>query len=116
MPEKISAKTAPHYTWGTECDGWRLVQGEELSVIQERMPPGTAEERHRHAVTRQFFYVLSGRLTIEADGGDHELLPGEGIEIAPGIAHQVHCPAEGEAAVFLVVSQPGNSRADRTPA
>lgn len=30
--------TAEHYRWGQDCDGWRLPQGPDLSVIQERSP------------------------------------------------------------------------------
>jgi mannose-6-phosphate isomerase-like protein (cupin superfamily) len=33
---------------------------EDLSVIEERMPPGTAGQRHRHQRSRQFFFVLEG--------------------------------------------------------
>ena len=32
------------------------------------MPPGTAETRHKHSRVRQFFYVLSGELTLEVKG------------------------------------------------
>jgi hypothetical protein len=39
----ISKDSAEHYTWSHGCDGWRLVDRPELSVIQERMPPGTIE-------------------------------------------------------------------------
>ena len=63
----MSTSTAEHYTWGEACDGWHLVKQDGVSVIQERMPAGTAETRHRHARSRQFFYVLSGSLTIEME-------------------------------------------------
>ena len=38
-------QNAPHYRWGDGCDGWHLVRAPQLSVIQERMPPGTQEAR-----------------------------------------------------------------------
>ncbi len=100
-----SRDRAPHYTWGAGCDGWHLVQSESLSVIEERMPPGTSEVGHRHRRARQFFYVLEGTLHIEVDGSQHPLRPGEGLEIAPGAAHQVRNDGR-DAARFLVVSQP----------
>jgi mannose-6-phosphate isomerase-like protein (cupin superfamily) len=81
------------------------VQSESLSVIEERMPPGTSEARHRHRRARQFFYVLEGTLHIEGDGRRHLLHHGEGLEIAPGAAHQVRND-ERDAVRFLVVSQP----------
>jgi hypothetical protein len=57
-------------------------------VIEERMPPGAREARHRHAAARQFFYVLSGVLTMEVEGTVHRLAERSGIEIAPAWAHQ----------------------------
>src|ERR1700709_283634 len=84
--EPISAETAERYTWGEGGDGWHLVRTDELSVIEERMPPRTAEQRHKHERSRQFFYVLSGELTIEQEGGMNLLIPGMGLEISPGQA------------------------------
>ena len=54
----ICTATAPHYVWGEGCDGWHLVRAAELSVIEERMSPGTSEKPHLHTRARQFFYVL----------------------------------------------------------
>jgi mannose-6-phosphate isomerase-like protein (cupin superfamily) len=92
------------------------VRHEALSVIAERMPPGTAESRHRHLVAEQFFFVLAGELTIERDGEPAVLSPGSGLSVPAGVAHEVRNggPAVAE---FLVVSQPP-SQGDRqsTPA
>jgi len=78
------------------------------------MPPGTAETRHRHAVARQFFFVLAGELTIERDEDAFVLRAGEGLEVAPGSAHQVLNRSDTDAR-FLVISQPP-SHGDREPA
>lgn len=112
--DKVTLASAEHYVWGGVCDGWHLVQHPSLSVIRERMPPGTAELRHRHARARQFFFVLAGTAEIEVDGPRHELRPGEGIEIPPGTPHQVFNRSE-EPVEFLVISHP-HSHGDRTPA
>jgi len=106
MPSSPTSRSAAdHYHWAECCDGWHLVRADTLSVIEERMPPGSREARHRHAVARQFFYVLSGVLTMEVDGMRHRLAARTGIEIAPGIAHQAI--NEGDSDVeFLVVSTP----------
>jgi len=39
----VSKKNAEHYTWGQQCDGWYLVKDDQMTIIEERMPPGTAE-------------------------------------------------------------------------
>ena len=69
------------------------------------MPSGTAEVRHRHLRARQFFYVLAGQLELEVEGTRHRLEAGMGLEIDPGVAHQVTNRGAGDA-MFLVVSQP----------
>jgi mannose-6-phosphate isomerase-like protein (cupin superfamily) len=108
---KVSIDSADHYSWGTGCDGWHFVNDPALSVIRERMPPGTAESRHLHVRARQFFFVLAGVATIELAGARFELAPGEGLEVPPGSAHQLFNHGV-EPLEFLVVSQP-HSHGDR---
>lgn len=100
-----SRANAEHYTWGNGCDGWHLVRTVTLSVIEERMPPGTQEVRHQHARALQFFRVLTGSLTLEAGGTVHTLHAGDGLEIPPGTPHQAFNRSEADV-IFLVVSQP----------
>ncbi len=114
MPAKTSLATAPSYAWGDACTGWHLVNNPQLGVIQETMPPGTAEVRHYHAVAQQFFYVLRGRATFELLGQVLHLGPGEGVHVAPGQAHQLRNEAS-EALDFLVVSTP-HAHGDRVAA
>lgn len=106
--------TAPHparrdsvarYGWGDGCEGWRMLDRPDLAVIEERMPPGTSEQRHRHRRARQFFRVLSGELEIEIDGCVHRLRPSDGIEVPPGFPHTVRSSGDSDA-VFLVISAP----------
>lgn len=110
---KTSKSTADHYTWGDTCDGWHLLKHDTLSVIQEHMPPGTAEKTHFHHNAIQFFFVLRGTLVIENDGARHELEAGEGLAVQPRVVHQVR--NEGpSSAEFIVVSAPP-SHGDRVP-
>lgn len=113
MSSPISASSAEHYTWGGACDGWHLVRDESLSIIEERMPPGSHEQRHFHTLSRQFFYVLSGELTMELAGHNHHLAAGQGIEINPGDPHQARNESENDVR-FLVISSPP-SHGDRQP-
>lgn len=110
----VSAKTADHYAWGDGCDGWHLVRAPGLSVIQERMPPGTAEVRHRHSLSRQFFFVLAGTATLEVDGAVETLGPREGLEVPPGAAHTMSNLGP-EPLEFVLVSHPP-AHGDREPA
>jgi mannose-6-phosphate isomerase-like protein (cupin superfamily) len=115
----IGISTAEHYTWPSSvgaqlCDGWHLHRSETLSVIEERMPPSTAEQRHLHQHATQFFYVLAGELTIELDGEDHSLRQGSGLTVPAQTPHQVFNRGIDDAH-FLVISQPP-SHGDRIPA
>lgn len=110
----ISKQNAPHYKWGSDCDGWRLVDKADKSIIHEQMPAGTCEARHFHNIAEQFFFVLSGTMTIEVNGTAYTLQAHEGIEVQALIPHQVFNQSDGSLE-FLVISQP-NTRNDRVAA
>jgi len=110
----ISKSTAPHYAWGNGCDGWRLADGNGLSVIEERMPPGTREVRHIHAAAQQVFYVLEGTLSFQLGDDTIHAVSGQAVRIPPGTPHHVWATADGPGATFLVISQP-TTRGDRHP-
>jgi mannose-6-phosphate isomerase-like protein (cupin superfamily) len=62
--------------------------------------------RHYHARSRQFFFVLRGTLTVEVAGAAaHTLREHHGVEVPPGMTHEVRNDSE-EPAEFLVISQP----------
>jgi quercetin dioxygenase-like cupin family protein len=113
-PHPVQRADAEHYVWGEVNDGWHLVKRDDLSVIQERIQPGASEVRHYHARARQFFYVLSGELTMEAGGETHRLVRGQGIEIAPGVAHQAQ--NRSAAPVEILVTSTPKSHGDRVEA
>ena len=105
IPQPTSKSVGQQYGWGDGCEGWHLVRAQNLSVIEERMPPGTAEQRHWHARARQFFYVLEGTLTLEVEGETHHLAARSGIELPPGTAHQASNDSTSDVQ-FLVISEP----------
>ena len=111
MVDPVNISNAQHYVWGEISDGWRLLDGDDLSVIEERVPAGGREEWHVHAHARQFFYVLEGSAVMRTDDGDVPLEVRSGVEIAPGVGHQFTNPGS-EDVRFLVISTP-NSRGDR---
>jgi mannose-6-phosphate isomerase-like protein (cupin superfamily) len=104
-------ENAEYYRWGEVCDGWRLLDGQDLSVIQERIPPRHGEVRHRHHRARQLFYVLKGGLRIERGEAVFELAAGDSLEVPPGEPHRVRNAGEADAS-FLVISAP-TTRGDR---
>lgn len=107
----VSPATAPHYAWGDGCDGWRLADGQGMSVIEERMPPGTAEQWHVHGGARQFFFVLDGEATLCTSDADLRVRAGSGVEVGPGVAHQL--TNRSAAPLRLLVLSCPTSRGDR---
>ena len=101
-------ENAEHYTWGGSCDGWRLLSRGDLSVIQERIPPGLGEVMHYHTHARQLFYVIEGQLEIELAGEMVMLASGDSLEIPPVQHHRVMNSSEADAH-FLVISSPSTT-------
>ncbi len=97
--------TARHHAWGEGCEGWHLVETPDLSIVWEQMPPSTCESRHLHLRARHFFFVLRGALSVEVEGSHVKVAQGEGLHLAPALAHAARNDAE-EPVEFLVVSQP----------
>jgi len=108
---KTSKQVAEHYIWGVGCDGWRLADEPDRSIIHERMPPGTQEMRHYHERAKQYFFVLSGTAVIEINGVDIHLSAHEGVSVSPGTPHCIRNDSQADTE-FLVISQP-NTKGDR---
>jgi len=94
-----------HYKWGSDCDGWKLIDEDSLSVKQELMPAGTKEIRHYHQTAQQFFYILKGAATFEIEDSTIEINKGEGLHIEAGKKHRI-INESSEDLEFILCSQP----------
>jgi mannose-6-phosphate isomerase-like protein (cupin superfamily) len=100
-----------HYQWGSDCDGWNLVDEDSLSVKQELMPAGAKEEKHYHQSAQQFFYILRGKATFEIEDSTIEINKGEGLQIEAGKKHRI-LNEGNEDLEFILCSQP-STKSDR---
>lgn len=91
--------------YGENCDGWYLLNRDSISIIHEKMPSGAEETKHYHQHSRQLFFVLLGKVTIEINGEIYELYQQEGIEVPPMAVHQVFNETDSSVE-FSVISQP----------
>lgn len=106
-----SIKNAEHYQWGQNCDGWHLLKSDQLSVIEECMPSGTAEVLHYHSKTQQLFYILSGVGSFEINGELIQVGANESLHIPARTLHQISNQQQTDLK-FIVISQP-KSHGDR---
>ncbi len=107
----VNRDNAEHYTWGSNCDAWHLLQTRRLSVIEERVPPGSSESPHYHRYATQLFYLLAGNVRFRHATETLELGPGDAVHVPPGVVHSLENTGSSEA-VLLVVSNP-ESHSDR---
>lgn len=103
--ETVSTQNAKHYKWGEMCDGWHLLKREDVSIIQELVPPGCAEVNHYHKLSSQFFYLLEGTAAMYLEEEKLLINQGSGLFIPPGAKHRL--VNETDAPIkFLVISFP----------
>ncbi len=107
----VDKQNAEHYIWGEGCDGWHLLKRDDVSVIQERVPPGKHEVQHFHNYSRQLFFILAGTATMLIENREYALASGQSIEIPPGAVHQFKNESDLDVE-FLVISCP-KSHGDR---
>jgi mannose-6-phosphate isomerase-like protein (cupin superfamily) len=106
-----SIQNAENYKWGDNCDGWHLLKSDSLSVIQERMSPGTSERKHFHNHSQQLFFILSGVATFEIEGQVYIVNSNQSVHIPSGAEHFI-ANENNQELEFLVISEP-KSHGDR---
>lgn len=108
----INKFIAPRNSWEAG-DSWTLADQPRMHVLQERMPPGTAERRHLHSAVEQLYYVLEGVATVRFDDHEETLRPGDAVHVPAAAPHQLRNDSP-EALEFLVISSspPRRDRVD----
>ncbi|NCD72155.1 cupin domain-containing protein [Mucilaginibacter agri] len=104
LPRPLGGRGAP-YAWGDNCLAWNLIDRDDLSIKQELMPAGTAEQLHYHNKANQFFFILKGAATFEIDTVQTVITEHQGIEIKAGQQHRIMNLGTGDLE-FILYSQP----------
>jgi mannose-6-phosphate isomerase len=79
-----------------------LDDAEDCKVKRMTVAPGQRLSYQRHERRAEHWFVVSGRATVTLDGADHDLGPGEAIDIPRGGAHRVANPGTDDL-VFVEV-------------
>jgi mannose-6-phosphate isomerase-like protein (cupin superfamily) len=59
------------------------------SLAEASIAAGGATQRHYHAASEEFYFILEGEGMMEIDGERRQVVPGEAILIPPGAWHQI---------------------------
>lgn len=62
---------------------------EKQSLAEASLPEGCATDRHYHKESEELYFILEGEGTMEIDGENRQVGPGDGILIPPGAWHQI---------------------------
>jgi mannose-6-phosphate isomerase-like protein (cupin superfamily) len=62
---------------------------ENQSLAEASLPAGRATDRHYHRLSEELYFILEGEGTMEVDGEEKRVGPGEAILIPPGAWHQI---------------------------
>ena len=65
------------------------------SLAEATLEPGQATERHYHANSEEFYYVVDGSGQMELDGETRPVRVGDAVLISPGAWHQIRADAGG---------------------
>jgi mannose-6-phosphate isomerase-like protein (cupin superfamily) len=65
------------------------------SLAEATLAPGQATERHYHAESEEFYYVVEGSGEMELDGDRRRVAVGDAVLIPPGARHQIRADTEG---------------------
>lgn len=73
---------------------WELIgnangSSDKMSVAEVRIKENGSSERHLHKKAEESYYILKGQGTINIDGEERELNPGDLVKIEAGKTHQI---------------------------
>jgi quercetin dioxygenase-like cupin family protein len=77
----------------------------QLAILEQLAPPGSATPLHRHDVTDEYFYVLSGEVVFYSGANIHSCAAGSFVAVPRRTPHAFRVSDEGPARL-LVVSSP----------
>jgi mannose-6-phosphate isomerase-like protein (cupin superfamily) len=71
------------------------LHSERQSLAEASLLPGQATRRHVHRRSEEIYLLLDGNGTMELDGEEREVTPGDAILIPPGAWHAIAGGPEG---------------------
>ncbi len=82
-----------------------------LSLAEATLPPGAANNGHRHPAAEEIYFFLSGSGVMTVDDESRAIGPHDAVLIPPGAYHQIANPGD-QPLVFLCCCAPPYSHDD----
>lgn len=95
--EAVSENRWSHQTSSGKCPVLLMADTESAVFTQT-----ARQTRHCHKVGTEIYVLLEGRMTMEVEGADYALSPGDMIAVMPGAYHQIRREGEFLCRVFTV--------------
>ena len=86
-------------------------QNKKQSLAEARVPPGVTTALHKHPVTEELYYILSGQGDMTVGDSIQEVKTGDIICITPGSPHQIKNTGRCDL-IFLCCCTPAYSDQD----
>lgn len=85
---------------------------EKQSLAEATLTPGASTEPHRHPITEEIYYILSGHGYMRIEEGGCPVGPGDAIAIPPGAVHQITNTDTQSDLIFLCCCAPAYTHED----
>ena len=107
---KVSENPATEVPGHTVCIG-KEIAGEMLGIDEYALKygefgKGGISSEHAHDIAEHVFYILSGALTIIADGKEYTAHTGEGLHVPAGIPHSSANAYDGQTTYIALTIPP----------
>jgi mannose-6-phosphate isomerase-like protein (cupin superfamily) len=92
-------------TWGSMA--WmanQTLSGSSVTVGHLILFPGLSDSPHSHSNADEVIFLLRGRVSVQMEGKEVNLLPGDALTIPRGLIHRVKNTGDQEAEMTLSYS------------
>ncbi len=72
-----------------ELAGRASLEGEQQSLAEATLAPGTSTEEHYHRVSEEIYFFMHGRGRMRLGDEERAVEPGDAVVIAPGSRHKL---------------------------
>jgi mannose-6-phosphate isomerase-like protein (cupin superfamily) len=76
------------------------------SLAEATLEPAQATQRHYHRASEEIYFVVKGSGTLEVDGEERRVRPGDAVLIPPGAWHSLENDGTSELRILCCCSPP----------